>query len=460
MDLRLILAIISGKLIQKFLRFIGHGGTSLPGKIARKIEPELLEKITKKFKKGSVFVTGTNGKTTTSRMIKSIFERNGDIVINNISGANLVSGLTTAILDGCSISGKAKGDLLLLEVDEATMPVACKEVKPDAVVVTNIFRDQLDRYTEIDKTLRLIEKGLNKLSPDCKIILNADDPRVASLGRDRNNTVYFGVNDVSVTEGEREDLDVQICDNCGAEYIYIRYVYSHLGEYRCPRCGRSRPEPDVSLSKLIDRDLNGSHLIVKCFNEYYDVYVPLVGVYNIYNALAAITVARAFDIKPEVIKEGLAQNKSSFGRGEIIDVDGKKVMFFLVKNPAGYNQVINTISSLKGDKYILMALNDKYADGTDVSWIWDVDFEEIARMEDLKGIITTGIRAQELTLRLKYAGIVDEITTINDMGDAIREAIAKVPEGGVLFVLPTYTCMLELRGILEKSGYVKPFWEG
>ncbi|WP_051585810.1 MurT ligase domain-containing protein [Caldanaerobius polysaccharolyticus] len=460
MDLRLIFAIIVGKFTQRFLRAIGRGGTSLPGKIVRKIDPHLLEKLAGRFTKGRIIVTGTNGKTTTCRMIKSIFERNGYKVLNNVSGANLISGLTTSVLNGCSFLGKPKGDILLLEVDEATMPLACKEIKPHAVVVTNLFRDQLDRYTEIDRTLYLIDKGLKKLSRECKIVLNADDPRVAGLSRYHANSIFFGVDDRDISEGQREDLDVQICDNCGSEYIYIRYVYSHLGEYKCPECGHSRPEPDVSLLKLVDRDISGSHLAVKCFKKDLDIYVPMVGMYNVYNALAAVAVASVFQVEPEVIRDGLAQNKTSFGRGEIVEVGNKRVMFFLVKNPAGYNQVINTIASLEGNKHLLLALNDKYADGTDVSWIWDVDFEELALMKGLKEIVTTGRRAQELTLRLKYAEVESEVITINDMEKALREAISRVPEGDVLFVLPTYTCMLELRRMLEKSGYAKPFWEG
>lgn len=462
--MRFYLALWVGKLAIWGSRLFGWGGSSLPGRVARRLDPRVLERLAGQPTGGNLMISGTNGKTTTAKMISEIATASGFRLTHNRAGANLISGLTTAYLQAASPAGRVTTDLGLLEVDEATVPRAAEEVSPKAMVVTNFFRDQLDRFGELEHTVRFIRRGLERMRPDSIAVLNADDPLVANLGRTAPTQVlYYGIDAPGLGSHEVDHTaEAKHCVICGARYEYNVYYYAHLGKFRCPNCGNSRPDPQVVLTDLVSEGSRGSRLTIGLpGGKIVEARISIPGLYNVYNALAAAAAASALGISPVNIKAGLESFSSHFGRMELISLGDREIFLALVKNPVGFNQVIRTINETREQKTLLIAINDKYADGRDVSWLWDVDFESlVAGQEHVKTVIASGLRAEDMALRLKYAGLeVARVQMEVDLRQALEKGLRSINAGEILYVLPTYTAMLEVREILTKMGYARKFWE-
>lgn len=463
MNLRLLMAVWTGKSAVTATRLLGRGGTTLPGRLARQLAPDVLQKLSAQPAQGVIAVTGTNGKTTTSKMLSAMFEAAGFSVTHNRAGANLIGGVTTAFLQSANWAGRVGGNTGLMEIDEATMPQACKEIRPRAAVVTNFFRDQLDRYGELEHTVNFVGRGLDQLPNGAKVALNADDPNCAGLGRREGITpLYYGIADESVGTTEmNQTADAKHCILCGTEYGYKVYYYAHLGKYRCPKCGHERPEPQVYVDRITEMDARGTTIHVVTPAGDFDVRLQIPGLYNVYNALAAAAGALAMGLPLDAIKAGLATTTSQFGRMELIKMDDRDVYMALVKNPVGFNSVIQTVMQAGPRKNLVISINDLYADGTDISWLWDVDFESLASHQDeINFIICSGLRAEDMAVRLKYAGMdVNKLTVERDLGKALQQGLTFIKPGELLYIMPTYTAMLQMREIIQKLGYTKKFWE-
>ncbi|MFZ5823491.1 MAG: MurT ligase domain-containing protein [Bacillota bacterium] len=463
MNLRSLLAVWMGKGLVMATRVAGRGGTTLPGVVARKVAPDLLRHLSAQPRQGVIAVTGTNGKTTTAKMLSSIYEAAGHQVAHNRAGANLITGVTTAFLQASNWTGQVAQSAGLMEIDEATMPQACREIRPRAAVVTNFFRDQLDRYGELEHTVNFVGRGLEHLAKGGRAALNADDPNCARLGeRGGVNPLYYGIEDEDVGSLEMtQTADAKHCIRCGHPYEYRVFYYAHLGKYRCPNCGHQRPKPEVYVDRIVDVDARGSTIHLVTPQGDCDVRLQIPGLYNTYNALAAAAGAIAVGLPLRAVKEGLESTTSQFGRMEMIRMNDRDVFMALVKNPAGFNSVIQTVMQAGARKNIVIGINDLYADGTDVSWLWDVDFEALASHQaEINFVICTGLRAEDMAVRLKYAGMdAAKLSVQKDLGAALSEGLRYIQPGDLLYILPTYTAMLQMREIIQKQGYTKKFWE-
>lgn len=461
---RLVTAVWAGKLVSSLSRLLGLGaGSTYPGKIIRHIDPQALAKLASRFSHGTVMISGTNGKTTTSNMIAHILKKTGRRIAHNRAGANLITGLTASLLDSCNFLARLRADIGLFEVDEATVPLASQEIKPNFMLVTNFFRDQLDRYGELDYTASLIKKSLPNLASQGKILLNADDPLVANLGQGlRQKVLYYGIEDECVPLTDtNQAVDVKYCVNCGDLYNYGTTFYGHLGKYQCGKCGNARPIPHIYASNLEFRSITNTFFRVTTPKGFFEAEINLPGLYNIYNALAAVGCCLMLGLGLEEIKEGLESFKPAFGRMEQIEFTKNKALLILVKNPTGFNEVLRTMLIDPKPKNLLICINDNYADGEDISWLWDVDFEGLllARNE-INFALTSGIRGEDMALRLKYAGLASKkIGMEKNLKEALDRFMHKLEEGENLYILSTYTAMLEMRAIIQKKGFLKKYWE-
>ena len=463
---RSVAAISAGRLAGMASRLLGRGGgTAVAGLVANNIDPHLAQRLAAQLANGSAIVTGTNGKTTTSSMLVAIARAAGLGTLANPSGSNLMRGITSALIDASSLFGNLRdADRLgVLEVDEATVPEAAMALAPRVVVFTNLFRDQLDRYGEVDTVAQLWRAAVAQLPETTTIVLNVDDPAVASLAADAPGPVLtFGIEDTSVASeaelGLEHAADYRFCLACGSELEYSAAFYGHIGHWRCPSCGRGRPAPDLSATR-VELQSNGSRMTLQRAGEQFEVELPLAGLYNVQNTLAAAAAAIALDLPNDAIASALGSFQPAFGRQERFDVDGREVVVFLAKNPTGLNQVLRTITGDAGVAlHVLFFLNDGIADGRDISWIWDADYELIATDPERVAVTVSGTRAEELALRLKYAGL-GATTLVRDTASALAAAIESTPQGETLYVIPTYTAMLEVRELLARRARKRPFWE-
>ncbi len=463
MEFRFILALMAGKITIKLCRLFNLGGTTLPGKIALKIFPSILTRLSKDCR--IILVTGTNGKTTTSRIISRILDDNGIRHMANKSGANLLSGVTSAFIEATSFGGRRYYDTALLEVDEAAVNVICVHIKPDIVVVSNFFRDQLDRYGEMYTTVANVRAAIAR-HEDSMVILNADDSLCASLSTlPAKRIIYYGLNECGSDDtlnAQSVNSDARFCIHCKTEYTYDYKIYGHLGAFRCPGCGFARPSPDIVCALVSQRGDDGSDILIgfKESEQTLPARVALPGLYNIYNAMAAFTVSFALGLPPERCVPAHASFECGFGRMETIRADNRIIQLILVKNPAGFDQVIDFLANSGNCLNIAFLLNDRIADGTDISWIWDVDMERLASPEvAVQTLFASGNRAEDMALRLKYAGLYQDKISINKDYDALlSDIISSVGEGQVIYILPTYTAMLDIRRKLRKRYKVREFW--
>lgn len=441
-------------------RFRFGGGTALPGLVAERIDPGIVAALASLLGQGSVLVTGTNGKTTTSRLLRSIVEAAGLAPVANREGSNMMRGVASALAEAADWSGRMrrpKKHIGVFEVDEATMPIVARNVLPRAITFTNLFRDQLDRYGEVETVATIWREAAAALPGDVTLVLNADDPAVAALREHaRGPVALYGLDDVTQATGELEHAaDARWCPRCGAELEYDAVFYGHLGHWRCPSCGNARPTPDVRVT-AIEETAHGPRLSISGPEWKVNVHLRQPGTYNVYNALAAAATASALGLGSSAIGPGLLNATAGFGRQEVFNIDGRDIHVILAKNPAGLNQVLRTLPD--DDLNLALFLNDDIADGRDISWIWDVDFELLAGR--VRSVTSSGRRARDMAMRLKYAGVAEKLGVANDVATALREAISETPENGELYAIPTYTAMLEVRNVLGKWAGRGKFWEG
>ncbi|CAN5485172.1 MurT ligase domain-containing protein [soil metagenome] len=436
------------------------GGTTLPGRMLVKMQPDAIELLGRRLGEGSAIVSATNGKTTTAGMIASALHAAGRDAVHNRAGSNMSWGVATALLEQRGAEG-------LFEVDEAWLPQIAAQLRPRLIVLGNLFRDQLDRYGELERLADEWADSLDTRVGSAGLVLNADDPLIADLGRDgaggkREGVTYFGIDDNSQALPELQHAhDAKHCRRCGAPYVYERAFVGHLGHYTCPNCDSDRPTPDVAATKIALDGMNGSRLQGRTPEGTAMVALPLPGLYNVYNALGALATALRLVVDLPTAVAGLEATKAVFGRVETIEVAERPFSILLIKNPAGANEVLRTLrlESERGDGEgidLWIALNDRIADGRDVSWIWDADFELLEG--GVRRITCAGTRAAEIALRLKYAGIPTELLhVVPEIAGALDQAVAEAPEK--LFALPTYTALLELRTLLTQRGLAKDYWE-
>jgi len=460
---RTIAAIAAGKIAGALSRVSRRGGgTAVAGLAALRVDPHVVRALAAQAGAGAIAITGTNGKTTTSLMLSRIAEAAGLRPLHNRSGSNLMRGVAAMLVEEATLAGRipdAQRRLAILEVDEATLPEIVREAAPRVIVFTNLFRDQLDRYGEVDTVARAWERALAEASADTTIVLNADDPAVAHLGRGTKARVqYYGVDDAAAGIAEAEHAsDFRTCLDCGAELAYDVTFYGHVGHWRCARCANRRRAPDVRATSVTLGE-DATSLRIGMADGTLDVALPLAGLYNAYNALAAVAGASALGLPRDAIVSALAGFTAAFGRQERFSVGGRDVQVLLGKNPTGLNQVLRAIAARGGRKRVLFFLNDGIADGRDVSWIWDADYETLQPQTDWT--LAAGTRAEDLALRLKYAGYGDDVPVERDTAAALRQALAATPDGGTLYAVPTYTAMLEVRELLARRAGTSRFWEG
>src|SRR6266567_1332576 len=503
-SLRAGLAVVGGRTAGALSRRLHlGGGTSVVGLVAQRVYPNIVGHLATQLEHGSVVVTGTNGKTTTSGFIGAILSDAGLRVWRNREGSNLMGGIASSLVIRALPNGHLRRGgraISILEVDEAVVPQAVQSVPARVITFTNLFRDQLDRYGEVDSVAARWQQTLSTLSTDTILVLNADDPTTAYLGEMfTGRVVYFGIDDPALdlatqhrADERHQVIDTRTCPRCGGEYSYELRFFSHMGHYQCTGCGRRRPQPDVRAVKVRSDDFDrmridmASSVKVATAKQQQEIIIPLPGIYNVYNALAATAVAQALEIGWEPIVTGIEQFKPIFGRGERLQIEGRTLRLLLAKNPTGFNEVLRTLFNEGTHRHVLFVLNDNIADGRDISWIWDVDFERAA--QQMMTLVVAGSRALDLALRLKYAGVAqDKMTTVNTpplraikpdksltnrnkrrrknstvkgaegteqaalhedtiqrherfgIAEALDTAVRQTPAGETLFVVPTYT---------------------
>jgi UDP-N-acetylmuramyl tripeptide synthase len=434
------------------------GGTTLPGRVLLGLDREAIARLGVGLADGCTIVSATNGKTTTTGMIASVLAAAGRAPIHNRAGSNMTWGVATALLEQRGREG-------LFEVDEAWLPRVSEQLEPSLIVLGNLFRDQLDRYGEMEALADEWAKTIAARSGLTEFALNADDPLIADLGRDaegrrRAGVLYFGIEDPSQALPELQHaFDAKHCRRCGHPYAYERAFVGHLGHYSCPDCGAERPRPDVAATRIELHGMSGSRSQIRTPEGEVTLELPLPGLYNVYNALAALTASIALGVAPARAAAALGGTRAAFGRVETIEVGGVPVSILLIKNPAGANEVLRTLRMEAEDRAggvdLWVALNDRIADGRDVSWVWDADFELLA--SGVRRVVCAGTRAPEIALRLKYAGWPTEaIEVVPEIETSLDAAVAGA--AGPLFALPTYTALLELRKLLSDRGLAEEFW--
>ena len=456
MKIRVILAMLICKALRLASRILHRGGTAMPGRVALKLCPGLLGVLAENVK--VVAITGTNGKTTSARMVEAAFADEGKNYFANRSGANLISGITTEFAMNSTLTGRCRREYAVIECDEAAAVRVFGQLKPRVIVVTNLFRDQLDRYGEVTHTLENIRTAVSAV-PDAVLCLNADCSLTSSLALELpNRVVYFGIDKGAASSHKATELsDASHCIRCKAEYEYDYISYGHLGGFRCPNCGYARHAADFAVTDIVEQGANGSTVVMSMRGEKRIVSVNLPAMYNIYNAAGAAAAIVEMGLGTDAAVKALSGFKCGFGRMEQFDLGGgTKIM--LVKNPAGCNQVVEFLQNIKEKFVLVVCLNDRGADGTDISWIWDVDFEELTALSGrLQRVIVSGDRAADMRIRIKYAGIDDAaIETQTDYAKLVEWlAGQELP----VYIMPTYTAMLELREAVIRHCGGSEFWE-
>jgi len=427
------------------------GGTTIPGKLLWKLDPGAIDALARRLPRGSALVSATNGKTTTTAMVAEIL-RPSVAVLHNASGANLVSGVASSLL------ARRDAELGLFEVDEGALPEVAQRLDPRALLLANLFRDQLDRYGELEIVAARWRRAVADL-PRASLVVNGDDPQVAELASGVETARIFGIDDPAhARPALQHAADSKYCLRCGTPYDYPAAYVGHLGDYRCPKCGHSRPPLDVVGSEIELLGLDGAAFTLSAPEGACRVELSLPGLYNVYNAVGAASLALELGASVSDVGAGLGRFSPAFGRFERIEVGERRVLILLIKNPAGANEIVRTLVDAEPPRVAVIALNDEIADGRDVSWIWDVDFEPL--LTGLETLVATGGRAEELALRFAYAGLRrDRIEVLGSLEAALDRGLALTPPGGELAVLPTYTAMLALRRLVASRGYVANYWE-
>ncbi len=460
---RLLAAIVAGRLSRDASRLLGRGsGTTFPGVLAQRIAPDVLARLSAQLDQGSILVAGTNGKTTTSRMLAGMLRCAGHRPVHNRAGANMLAGVTGAVVTHTALNGRPVGDVGLFEVDEASVPAVVQRVRPRVAILLNLFRDQLDRYGELDRLAALWSESLFGPDGPKTVVLNADDPGLAALAGDSDRRiVWYGLDDREAGTGVLPHAaDATYCP-CGNALSYDAVHYGHLGHWRCASCGRGRPTPDVAAANIRGDGMHGTRFELRWDGHALDAFLPLPGLYNVSNATAAAATARAMGLPDSAVLSGLRSVTAAFGRLERIRIREREVVLWLVKNPAGFNEALRTLLQQPGSKTLVIIINDRIADGCDVSWLWDADLEMLASAgDDIAQVVCAGARAYDVAVRLKYAGFPAERQSVRIQPlDAVLQGLRLTRDDKPLYVFPTYTAMLELREQLRRRGWVGRVWE-
>ncbi len=464
------LAVAMGRMAGWVSRAVGRGGgTALPGLVVDRLDPGALAHLSRQLPGGVVMVTGTNGKTTTSHLIRAMLEASGWVPIHNASGSNLTRGILATLLRHASVTGALdvpENAIGVFETDEAAVPRVLRDSRARVLVVTNLFRDQLDRYGEVNAVAQQWRDAFSALpgSHDLRLVLNADDPTVSALGRGLATTIRFGIDDPEIGRDAPDHAsDANLCPDCGSRLQYRRVTYGHLGAYFCDK-GHIRPTPDVVADELETSGWDGTAFTVKTSGGERRISLPVPGTYNVYNAIAGAAACGALGCDLEPVASAIANFHGVFGRFERFTIDGRRLVMVLAKNPVGMNEALRTVVGRGGSgHHVLVALNDHDADGRDVSWIWDADFEILAGQ--VTQLTISGHRADDLAVRLKYAGVIGSIpssgtaTVSGDLTGALDGAVAGTPVGGTLVAIVTYTAMLDIRSSLVRRGHAKAYWD-
>jgi UDP-N-acetylmuramyl tripeptide synthase len=439
-------AVFAAKTVNFLSKLLGNKGSSMPGKVARTLCPDILTKLSKQIRNEIIVVTGTNGKTTTNNILRDILKVSGFKVVCNDVGANMINGVTTSFVLSANIFGKLNSDFACVETDEASLQKVVDELTPNKIIITNLFRDQLDRYGEIDITINYINNALNKLKDkNISLILNADDPLTAQFKFKHDfKTYFYGINEDKVNMQGEESREGRFCTFCGQELIYNNYFYSQIGDYYCSKCGFKRPERNFAASNVEIQDSISFNL--EYSNKTEPIILNYTGFYNAYNCLGAIAAAISVGASIDNIKKALSVYKPQIGRMERFNL-GKPVILNLSKNPAGFNQAINTVANDKRNKNVLVIINDNAQDGKDVSWLWDCDFEKFT-CEKINKYYVSGIRKEDMAIRLKYADIKENKIFIEQ---DIKKAIMNMLEDDVeiIYILVNYTALFDTQNILK-----------
>ena len=427
------------------------GGTTLPGKLLLKLDPAAIDALAARLPGGVALVSATNGKTTTTAMVAEIL-RGRRLAWNN-SGANLVSGIASTLLTA------RDAELGLLEVDEGALPEVVRRVRPRALLLGNLFRDQLDRYGELELVAERWRATAAALDAGTVLVVNGDDPQVGDLAHVREDAIVYGLDDPRhARPALQHAADSRHCVRCGRPYEFAAAYVGHLGDYRCPNCGHARPPLQVVGREIELNGLDGASFELRTPTGATRVRLPLPGLYNVYNAVGAAALAESLGASLDEVRAGLERFGAAFGRFERIAVGDRSILILLIKNPAGANEVVRTLEDAGVPSRLVIALNDATADGKDVSWIWDVDWEPL--LAQTGRVIASGERAAELALRCVYGGFPEDSLEVEpDLGAAVDRGLELTPPGGELIVLPTYTAMLSLLRGLAARGLVEPWWE-
>lgn len=467
-DPRLVAALAAAKVAGAGIRRVGRGGgTAAPGLVADRIDPELLRKLAARLDRGAIVVAGTNGKTTTSRMVADILEADGLRVAHNRSGSNLVRGVVSALAERASVGGDPRADAAVIETDEAAFPEIVRLLQPRVILLNNLFRDQLDRYGELNTIATKWRTALERLPAATTVVVNGDDPTLAAISEGiAARRVAFGLDDPNPLfhlAAVPHAADATVCRACGRDLAYATLYSAHLGDWRCDGCGRRRPELDVVGRGIVLEGVDALRVTVERRGDRpasLPLRVAVPGLYNVYNTVAAVAATSTFGVPDAAIERATADFRSAFGRIERVSFRGRTIVMALVKNPVGFNETLRMLTVGTGglDVPTLIAINDLTADGRDVSWLWDVDFELLATGDG--PLYTTGLRGTDMANRLKYAGVpAARLHPLeDDLARGLQAFVEQVPEGQVGYVLPTYTAMLGLRRTLADLGAVESFW--
>jgi lipid II isoglutaminyl synthase (glutamine-hydrolysing) len=449
----LSLEIAAARGVAALSRRVGAGGgTTIPGKLLAELDREAIDRLAARLATGTAVVSATNGKTTTTSMVAEILRARHRLA-HNAAGANLVSGVASTLLT----AGDA--DLGLFEVDEGALPELVRRLRPRAICLGNLFRDQLDRYGELELVAERWRAAVDTLPGEARVVYNADDPQLAAIGEAHPGGVAFGLDDPRVARPSLQHAaDSKYCVRCATPYDYAAAYVGHLGDYRCPRGDHARPPLEVAAREVSLEGLEGASFRLDTPEGSRRVELGLPGLYNVYNAVAAAALSRALGAELDEIAAGLERFSAAFGRFERIAVGGKQLLLLLIKNPAGANEAVRTLVDGGPPRVLVVALNDEIADGRDISWIWDVDFEPL--LPGLETLVASGSRAAELALRFRYGGLEEDAIELEpDLGRALDRGLELTPDGGELVLLPTYTAMLGLQRLLASRGLAKPYWE-
>lgn len=456
MDLRFQISLAAAKILKTAINKSGGGATAAPGLASLYLDPDLLKKLSKDLRT-TILVTGTNGKTTTSRLIGDNLDKLEINYIHNRHGSNLERGLISSFLSKVNFKGDLEAHTSLFEVDEAALKTVITKLSPTVLVINNLFRDQLDRYGEVDNIRKIWEKCIANLDENTTLVLNADDPTLAYLGKNVHcKVVYFGIDDTKLLS---KDVPLAVdnirCPSCGSNLKYSGYFISHQGHYACPTCSFSRPKPDIIADKIKLFQNKSEFDLIDKSGFSLDLTNNLPGLYNIYNCLSSYAALKAANFSLDNFSLTVRDFKPVFGRAEKLSHQGRNIVVALAKNPTGFNEIINTYLK-SGPQTVLISINDLIADGRDVSWLWDVNFEQLATAKHK--FLTSGIRGADMALRLKYAGITN-FENITGSEEALERGLAEIPQNDTLLIIPTYTAMLGLKKLFVKKGIGGEFWE-